>query len=85
MRPVTPHSSGGAGLPNEAAHIPRPATEGVDGGIDDGSVPGDVLVLDPSLTDAADPLTVEVWRNWARAWGLVPHDVGRLEVWWAGP
>lgn len=52
---------------------------------DDGSVPGDVLVLDPSLTDAADPLTVEVWRNWARAWGLVPHDVGRLEVWWAGP
>lgn len=49
---------------------------------DDGSVPGDVLVLDPSLTDAANPLSVEQWRGWARAWGLSPHDVGRLEVWW---
>ncbi len=52
---------------------------------DDGSTPGDVLVLDPSLTDAANPLSVEQWRGWARSWGLSPHDVGRLEVWWAEP
>lgn len=52
---------------------------------DDGSTPAQLVVLDPSLTDAVDGATVERWRDWARAWGLEPHRVGRLEGWWAAP
>ncbi|MFN8017097.1 MAG: glycosyltransferase family 39 protein [Acidimicrobiales bacterium] len=52
---------------------------------DDGSQPAQMVVLDPSLTDAVSPDTVATWRSWARAWGLQPHHVGRLEAWWAGP
>ena len=52
---------------------------------DDGSQPAQMVVLDPSLTDAVDAATVERWRGWARSWGLVPHRVGRLEGWWAAP
>jgi hypothetical protein len=51
---------------------------------DDGSVPAQLVVIDPSLSDAVDgPTVVERWRDWARGWGLVPHRVGRLEAWWA--
>lgn len=52
---------------------------------DDGSVPAQMLVLDPSLTGAVPAASVEQWRGWARGWGLVPHRVGRLEAWWAAP
>ena len=52
---------------------------------DDGSQPAQLVVLDPSLTDAVDAATVERWRDWARGWGLSPHRVGRLEGWWATP
>ena len=52
---------------------------------DDGSQPAQMLVLDPSLTDAVSAQTVARWRSWARAWGLAPHHVGRLEAWWAEP
>lgn len=52
---------------------------------DDGSVPAQLVVLDPSLAEAVDPDVVERWRGWARAWGLAPHRVGRLEAWWAEP
>ena len=50
---------------------------------DDGATPAQLVVLDPSLTDAVDGATVERWRNWARGWGLAPHRIGRLEAWWA--
>lgn len=50
---------------------------------DDGSQPAQMVVLDPSLTDAVTPDVVDRWRSWARGWGLVPHRVGRLEAWWA--
>ena len=50
---------------------------------DDGSTPAQMVVLDPSLTDAVSPQTVATWRDWARGWGLQPHHVGRLEAWWA--
>ncbi len=52
---------------------------------DDGQIPAQLVVLDPSLTDAVTPDVVERWRGWARGWGLVPHRVGRLEAWWAEP
>lgn len=52
---------------------------------DDGSQPAQLVVLDPSLSDAVTPDVVERWRGWARGWGLVPHRVGRLEAWWAEP
>ena len=52
---------------------------------DDGSVPAQLVVLDPSLTDAVTPEVVDQWRTWARGWGLQPHRVGRLEAWWAEP
>ncbi len=52
---------------------------------DDGTTPAQLVVLDPSLTDAVDGTTVERWRDWARGWGLRPHRVGRLEAWWAAP
>lgn len=52
---------------------------------DDGSQPAQMVVLDPSLTDAVTPDVVARWRDWARGWGLVPHRVGRLEAWWAEP
>ena len=52
---------------------------------DDGQVPAQMVVLDPSLTDAVTPDVVARWRDWARGWGLAPHRVGRLEVWWAEP
>lgn len=52
---------------------------------DDGQVPAQMVVLDPSLTNAVTPEVVEQWRTWARGWGLVPHSVGRLEAWWAEP
>lgn len=52
---------------------------------DDGSTPAQLVVLDPSLTDAVDGATVERWRDWARSWGLQPHRIGRLEAWWAAP
>jgi hypothetical protein len=52
---------------------------------DDGQVPAQMVVLDPSLTDAVTPDVVERWRAWARGWGLQPHHIGRLEGWWAEP
>ena len=52
---------------------------------DDGTEPAQLVVLDPSLTDAVAPEVVAQWRRWARAWGLAPHHVGRLEAWWAAP
>ena len=52
---------------------------------DDGQVPAQMVVLDPSLTDAVTPDVVARWRDWARGWGLAPHRVGRLEAWWAEP
>lgn len=52
---------------------------------DDGQTPAQMVVLDPSLSDAVGPEVVEQWRNWARGWGLAPHRVGRLEAWWAEP
>lgn len=52
---------------------------------DDGQAPAQMVVLDPSLTDAVAPETVAQWRDWARSWGLQPHRVGRLEAWWAAP
>ena len=52
---------------------------------DDGQDPAQMVVLDPSLSDAVAPDIVERWRSWARGWGLVPHRVGRLEAWWAEP
>ncbi|WP_426571050.1 ArnT family glycosyltransferase [Aquihabitans sp. McL0605] len=52
---------------------------------DDGTVPAQMVVLDPSLTDAVPAASVDQWRSWARSWGLVPHRVGRLEAWWAAP
>ena len=52
---------------------------------DDGQTPAQLVVLDPSLTDAVDGATVARWRDWARSWGLQPHRVGRLEGWWAAP
>ena len=52
---------------------------------DDGQTPAQMVVLDPSLSDAVTPDVVEQWRTWARGWGLVPHRVGRLEAWWAEP
>ncbi|HWJ97594.1 MAG TPA: glycosyltransferase family 39 protein [Acidimicrobiales bacterium] len=52
---------------------------------DDGSTPAQMVVLDPSLSDAVTPDVVARWRGWARGWGLVPHRVGRLEAWWAEP
>lgn len=52
---------------------------------DDGQTPAQMVVLDPSLSDAVTPDVVERWRTWARGWGLVPHRVGRLEAWWAEP
>jgi 4-amino-4-deoxy-L-arabinose transferase-like glycosyltransferase len=52
---------------------------------DDGQTPAQMVVLDPSLSDAVTPDVVERWRTWARGWGLQPHRVGRLEAWWAEP
>ncbi len=52
---------------------------------DDGQVPAQMVVLDPSLSDAVTPEVVEQWRTWARGWGLEPHRVGRLEAWWPAP
>ena len=52
---------------------------------DDGAVPAEMVVLDPSLSDALAPELVARWREWANAWGLQPHRVGRLEAWWAEP
>jgi hypothetical protein len=52
---------------------------------DDGTTPAQLVVLDPSLTDAVGTATVEEWRARARGWGLVPHHIGRLEAWWAAP
>ncbi|MCU1370127.1 MAG: hypothetical protein JWO77_1321, partial [Ilumatobacteraceae bacterium] len=52
---------------------------------DDGRTPAQLVVLDPSLSDAVTPDVVERWRTWARGWGLAPHRVGRLEAWWAEP
>jgi 4-amino-4-deoxy-L-arabinose transferase-like glycosyltransferase len=52
---------------------------------DDGQQPAQLVVLDPSLSDAVAPEVVEQWRGWARRWGLSPHRVGRLEAWWAEP
>lgn len=52
---------------------------------DDGSEPAQMVVLDPSLSDAVTPDVVDRWRSWARSWGLSPHRVGRLEAWWAEP
>jgi 4-amino-4-deoxy-L-arabinose transferase-like glycosyltransferase len=52
---------------------------------DDGQTPAQMVVLDPSLTDAVTPDVVDQWRTWARGWGLAPHRVGRLEAWWAEP
>ncbi len=52
---------------------------------DDGQTPAQLVVLDPSLSDAVAPETVAQWRDWARGWGLQPHRIGRLEAWWAAP
>ncbi|MGN6694590.1 MAG: glycosyltransferase family 39 protein [Aquihabitans sp.] len=52
---------------------------------DDGTQPAQMVVLDPSLSDAVTPDVVARWREWARGWGLSPHRVGRLEAWWAEP
>ncbi len=50
---------------------------------DDGKQAADLVVLDPSLALAVDRPTINRWRDWARGWGLRPHRVGRLEVWYA--
>lgn len=51
-------------------------------GFSDPSAPFDVLVLDPDDVVMLPPGVADEQRTQARAAGLEPHQVGRLEVWW---
>jgi hypothetical protein len=54
-------------------------------GFTDPSEPFDVLVLDPRDLPLLAPGAVDQVRSQAQAAGLQPHQIGRLEVWYAPP
>ncbi|MCU1372137.1 MAG: hypothetical protein JWO77_3331 [Ilumatobacteraceae bacterium] len=54
-------------------------------GFTDASVPFDLLVLDPRDVPLLPDGVADRARAQARSAGLAPHQIGRLEVWYAGP
>ena len=54
-------------------------------GFTDSAVPFDLLILDPRDVPLLPDGVADDARSQARAAGLAPHQIGRLEVWYAEP
>jgi 4-amino-4-deoxy-L-arabinose transferase-like glycosyltransferase len=62
-----------------------PGTPSGQVGFTDASVPFDLLILDPRDLPLLPAGAADAARAQAQGAGLVPHQIGRLEVWYADP